>query len=178
MNDAPDPQKSIFPWGKLHRADGATTTHSLIDHMTDVAAVMYHLLHLPAVQRSLQQAAGRHLTETDRARLAVLAFLHDIGKANAGFQGRYWSSSSERPPGWHTPPCGHGPQGWGLFEDTQNGLHWPQRIIAHLPVQAMDSWGDAWLNLLHASISHHGRPVQNEGGGTPWQTIECSTTPR
>lgn len=172
MNDAPDLQKSIFPWGKLHHADGATTTHSLIDHMTDVAAVMSHLLHLPAVRRSLQQAAGRNLTDTDRARLAVLTFLHDIGKANAGFQGRYWSDGKQRPVEWNTPPCGHGPQGWGLFEDAQNGLHWPQLIVAHLPVQAMDAWGDAWLNLLHASISHHGRPVKSEGHSDQWKPVQ------
>src|SRR5574344_718418 len=45
--------KSIFPWGKCHPSDGATRTHSLIDHMTDVAAVMHRLLCLPAVQRAL-----------------------------------------------------------------------------------------------------------------------------
>ena len=164
---------SVFPWGKLERqADGTSKTHSLIDHMTDVAAVMHALLRLPAVRRALQQAAGRSLTEIDQARLAVLAFLHDIGKANLGFQVRYWGDGKQAPCGWHTPSCGHGPQGWGLWESAQNGLHWPQRILGNLPVEAMDTWGDAWLNLLHASISHHGRPVKSEGHGDLWKPVQ------
>ncbi|MGD9550756.1 MAG: HD domain-containing protein, partial [Burkholderiaceae bacterium] len=119
--------------------------------MTDVAAVMHRLLYLPAVQRALQQAAGRSLTDTDHARLAVLAFLHDIGKANAGFQSRYWGDGTQRPPGWHAPPCGHGPQGWGLFKEYQIEQLWPKRHIANLPVDAFCPWGDDCLNLLHAS---------------------------
>ncbi len=163
----------FFPWGKLDRQiDGSVRTHSLIDHMTDVAAVMHRLLHLPAIERALQKAAGRNLTDTDRARLAVLAFLHDIGKANAGFQCRYWSDIKQRPPGWHRPPCGHGPQGWGLFEDYQSGQHWPRRVIANLPLDAIGTWGDACLNLLHASISHHGRPVKSEGHSNQWEPVQ------
>ena len=163
----------FFPWGKLDRQiDGSVRTHSLIDHMTDVAAVMHRLLHLPAIERALQKAAGRNLTDTDRARLAVLAFLHDIGKANAGFQCRYWSDVKQRPPGWHRPPCGHGPQGWGLFEDYQSGQHWPRRVIANLPLDAIGTWGDACLNLLHASISHHGRPVKSEGHSNQWEPVQ------
>nr|WP_269093185.1 CRISPR-associated helicase Cas3' [Alicycliphilus denitrificans] len=162
----------IFPWGKLQcQPDGSIATHSLIDHMTDVAAVMHHLLSLPAIQRALHQAAGRPLTGVDRARLAVLAFLHDIGKANTGFQGRYWRDAKQRPLGWASP-CGHGPQGWGLFVDALNGLPWPRRIIAGLPLEAMDGWGDACLNLLHASISHHGRPVQSEGSEPLWRPVQ------
>lgn len=163
----------FFPWGKLDRQiDGSVRIHSLQDHMTDVAAVMHRLLYLPAIQRALQLAAGRSLTDTDRARLAVLAFLHDIGKANAGFQGRYWSDGKQRPPGWYAQPCGHGPQGWGLFEDYQSGQHWPRRVIANLPLDAIRTWGDACLNLLHASISHHGRPVKSEGHSNQWAPVQ------
>jgi len=46
-----------FPWGKLQRLPEHTLTHSLQDHMTDVAAVLHRLLYLPAVQRALHQAA-------------------------------------------------------------------------------------------------------------------------
>ncbi len=163
----------FLAWGKLERLiSGAAGTHSLVDHMTDVSAVMHRLLCLPTVHRALEQAAGRSLDATDRARLAVLAFLHDIGKANVGFQGRYWGEDRQRPPGWHAPPCGHGPQGWGLFEDYQSGQHWPQRVMANLPVDAIGTWGDACLNLLHASISHHGRPVKSEGHSNQWEPVQ------
>ncbi|MFD2379112.1 HD domain-containing protein [Ottowia pentelensis] len=75
------------PWGKLQRSPDETITHGLLDHMTDVAAVSHRLLHIPAIARALRRTAGgRTLTDTDHARLAVLAYLHDIGKANAGFQ--------------------------------------------------------------------------------------------
>ncbi len=39
--------------------------------MTDVSAVMHRLLCLPTVHRALEQAAGRSLDATDRARLAA-----------------------------------------------------------------------------------------------------------
>ncbi len=155
-----------FPWGKLQRTPDHTITHGLIDHMTDVAAVLHRLLSLPAVQRALQQAAGRPLTDVDRARLAVLAFLHDIGKANTGFQGKYWSDPTQRPAGWFTPHCGHGAEGWSLIE---NG---PPSVLAGLPLEVMDSWGNSSLDLLHASISHHGRPVKSNGSSVLWKPIE------
>lgn len=162
----------FLAWGKLDRLiSGAVQSHCLVDHMTDVAAVMHRLMCLPTVNRALEQAAGRSLEDIDRARLAVLAFLHDIGKANVGFQVRYWSDEKQRPPGWHTSPCGHGPQGWGLFEDYQSGQHWPRRVIENLPLNAMGTWGDACLTLLHASISHHGRPVKSEGHSNQWEPV-------
>ncbi|MFA5522408.1 MAG: CRISPR-associated helicase Cas3' [Castellaniella sp.] len=162
-----------FPWGKLERRDdGSVATHSLIDHMTDVGAVMFELCKLPGIQRALERTARRSLDHVDRARLAVLAFLHDIGKANTGFQRRYWRDDEQRPAGWSSVTCGHGPHGWNLFAEALNGQRWPMRIIAGLPLDHMDQWGDAWLNLLHASISHHGRPVEdNIGGRALWQPV-------
>ena len=161
--------QKFIPWGKLKRDDQGLKIHSLIDHMTDVAAVMNLLIRLPAVSHALRKAAGRNLSETDCARLAVLTFLHDIGKANTGFQGRYWSDGQQRPPGWQAP-CGHGPEGWGLFVDAQSA--WPWRLLEGLPIEAMNGWGDAWLNLLHASISHHGRPVSGKGSPALWRPVE------
>ncbi len=140
--------------------------------MTDVGAVMNRLIRTPAVARALQHAAGRELTEVDRGRLSVLAFLHDIGKANTGFQGRYWPEGSARPPGWHVGYAGHGPQGWGLFKDALDGLPWPLRVLEELPLEALDSWGESWLDLLHASISHHGRPVLGEGHASQWLPVQ------
>ena len=52
----------FFPWGKLDRQiDGSVRTHSLIDHMTDVAAVMHRLLHLPALETKLDALTARIL---------------------------------------------------------------------------------------------------------------------
>ena len=167
---------SMFtPWGKLSRAsDGTVTAHSLLDHMTDVAAVLEQLMLLPAISRALERTAGRALSPVDRARLAVLGFLHDIGKANAGFQGRYWSSTAERPSGWHAAACGHGGQGWAIFSGA---LHEAPRLLAGLPISRMEMWGSAVLPLLHASISHHGRPVAPDSAEAIWRPVQGQDGP-
>lgn len=136
--------------------------------MTDVAAVLDALLLLPAVHHALRRAAGRPLSAVDRARLAVLAFLHDVGKASAGFQVRYWREGAQRPGAWSIAECGHGPQGWALFGQ---GLHGAARVTAGLPLQAMDAWGEAVEPLLYASISHHGRPVSEQATFPIWQPV-------
>ena len=146
-----------IPWGKITRlADGVTKIHPLLDHMLDVSSVLGALLSLPAVRRALETAAGRTLRESDEARLQVLAVLHDVGKANTGFQARYWRERIERPRYWQVAECGHGPQGWALFSGC---LHGAARVHSGLPLERMNDWGEAVLPLLHASISHHGRPV-------------------
>lgn len=146
-------------WGKLSRdeADRLTGTHSLLDHMTDVAACFLALAECAGIRRSLELAAGRPLDEADLQRLAVLVFLHDVGKANAGFQSRKWQPP-ERPPAlWPTTPFGHGPEGWELIAGRiPNAEHY----AAGLPIAEMVTWGEeAVSELLQASISHHGRPL-------------------
>jgi CRISPR-associated endonuclease/helicase Cas3 len=157
------------PWGKLTRlADGSVATHPLLDHMTDVASVLQALLDTPGFRRAAARAAGRPLDAVDIERLCVLAFLHDIGKANTGFQARYWEHA--RPPGWNTQPCGHGPQGWALI--SGEGL--PPRIRESLPIDVMARWGaEACYTLLHASISHHGRPVLADDYDAVWRPVSA-----
>jgi hypothetical protein len=78
-------------WAKLVPADAANGRrrwHSLVGHGTDVAAVLEALLATSTIRDRLTAAAGIELTATtvDRlCRLCVLAFLHDLGKANLGF---------------------------------------------------------------------------------------------
>ncbi len=160
------------PWGKLRRTpDGSVLVHPLVDHMTDVALVLRALLDLQSLRRAAEAAAGRALLPSDLARLGVLTFLHDIGKANVGFQGRYWTSRSDRPSHWPAIESGHGPQGWALFDQSLSGV---SRLLAGLPLDAMDGWGEAVVPLLHASISHHGRPVTAEAAQMDWQPVRSS----
>lgn len=134
--------------------------HPLVDHMTDVAACFLALTECAAIKRSLKKTACRDLDDADIQRLAVLVFLHDVGKANAGFQSRRWELP-ERPPGyWPTSPFGHGPEGWELIAGRVTNA---ENYAAGLPIAEIVAWGeDAVCQLLQASISHHGRPLGEE----------------
>ncbi len=146
-------------WGKLSRdkMGDISGVHPLLDHMTDVAACFLALVECACVRRSLELTAGRDLDEKDLQRLSVLVFLHDIGKANSGFQSRQWKSP-DRPPGfWPTLPFGHGPEGLELIAGrVPNAEH----FAAGLPIAEIVTWGsESVAELLQASISHHGRPL-------------------
>ncbi len=164
-----------IPWGKLRRDDvGAiSAVHPLLDHMVDVAACMFALLRCSAIRRAAEFAAGRPLLDdADLARLSVIAFLHDIGKANAGFQARFWRLESETPRFW-PGPCGHSADGWVLFSDAAASVG-AGRILAGLP-PAVATWGDSTHALLRASISHHGRPIDEQGarGASVWHPVRA-----
>jgi len=145
--------KTFVAWGKLSH----NGSHDLLDHMTDVAACFLALAQCASIRRSLHQAAGRELGDADLQRLAVLVFLHDVGKANAGFQSRRWVLPNRPPACWPVSPMGHGPEGWELIAGR---VPHAERYSAGLPIAAMLDWGDeAVSELLQASISHHGRPL-------------------
>lgn len=146
-------------WGKLRRdASGeVVATHLLNDHLIDVAACFVAMSETTAVRRAASHAAGRPLTQQDFQRLAVLVMLHDVGKCCAGFQARYWPRDIARNQNWPMA-SGHGPEGWLLFSNPES-VHRAHEISQALPLEEINLWGDAAFALLHASISHHGRPV-------------------
>jgi CRISPR-associated endonuclease/helicase Cas3 len=147
-------------WAKLCR-DGArriTGWHSLVDHSADVAAVVAALLEQPTINQRLARAAGRDALDTITcARLAALAFLHDIGKANRGFRRRVDPAAQ---------PVGHIDQlGWLLFPGSFAEKYF-SRLIAVLGLERTASWfvrdddvSEFWCTLL----AHHGRPWRKRG---------------
>lgn len=138
----------INAWGKL---DEHGKSHPLAAHMLDVAACFIAIAEVDSVRRALERAAGRALTEIDLLRLAVLAFLHDVGKANTGFQAKWWGHAEQAlPKGWPAP-AGHTHEALFIFGDA--------KLLGELPAEEMSIWGAAYLSLWRASISHHGRPV-------------------
>ena len=79
-------------WGKLERSSATkvvSTWHPLVDHCVDVAACAEALLDLQTWRGRLARCCGRtDLDHVTRARLTVLAALHDLGKFNLGFQAK------------------------------------------------------------------------------------------
>lgn len=149
-------------WGKLRISDDQAPIAflPLIDHCLDVAVVFRHLVALPTIQRCLMVAANSTLTPAQLDRLAVLALLHDFGKANLGFQNKPFDPKA--------PRAGH------VFETA------PLLNVEHLANQLAQSldWGElmSWFTeqetlkaYLFAILSHHGRPIYENGLGTAAQ---------
>lgn len=140
-------------WGKLKRSSAGDAVEdwlSLVDHCTDVASVFYELCRLSGIARALSLAAGRHLTEIEIQRLAVLAFLHDIGKCNHGFQAKAQRSPSRT--------AGHVKELTALICD--GGLQ--PRFLEAIDYSTLQTWFDdpeGALRMLLASVSHHGKPI-------------------
>ena len=144
-------------FGKLRRSLDGLEWHPLVDHLADVAAVFEALCSCQSIRRSLEAAAERELEVRDISRLAALVFLHDLGKANAGFQAKRWLDS-ERPRGRLT--AGHGTEAIALLDAARHDEE-AEALLLRLPILEMCAWGrvETLDGLLRASIAHHGCPL-------------------
>lgn len=146
-------EQGIF-WGKLK--EQATRYLPLAHHCLDVACVFRRLTTLKTIARRLEQAAGEALDSAQLDRLAVLAFLHDLGKANLGFQDKPFDPRSRGP--------GHVREVAPLFCEADLAEH----LMRALDWPALKSWfrDDNTLHgYLFALLSHHGRPIQKDDLG-------------
>jgi len=140
----------------------------LTDHMTDVASSFARLCKCHSLRRALNEAAARELDDVDIARLSVLVFLHDLGKACSSFQSKRWRPDKRPSPDFWPPVSGHGREALALFTSEH------QSLALALPVDTFESWGEAVWPLLLASISHHGRPIVEDAASVPksvWRAV-------
>lgn len=127
---------------------GRMISLSLSAHCLDVACVFRRLVDLPTIRARLEQAAGAAHDANQLDRLAVIALLHDLGKANLGFQAKLRGQYNVR--------AGHvreiAPL---LFEPSLAGR-------LEEAIGAISGWfsrPDDTLAYLLASWSHHGVPL-------------------
>ena len=151
LTDIDSDHLRLAAWGKYESPE---CFHRLEYHCADVAACFYELVQDTLAMRRLETAARRALTETDIARLSSIAFLHDFGKLNVGFQ--FKVRTPEAVNGWTPPKLSH-------IEEAFFAIEQPEICIG-LGLDEIASWGEGADPLLLASLSHHGRPVQEPKG--------------
>ncbi len=136
-------------WAKLRTEE--QLWHPLVAHSADVAAVARRLVAPDSVlfQRLIRSAGGRTGPQRIQALLVLLAALHDVGKANHGFQERRFEALRDRA----FPHQGHVRI---VFESLTD----PEFQVA---LESPFGWadpdeGETLMDLLSATIAHHGRP--------------------
>ncbi|MBF0192643.1 MAG: CRISPR-associated helicase Cas3' [Magnetococcales bacterium] len=147
------------PWGKIDKTD-RPVRHHLAHHGADVAACFEGIVTQPVVRNRLERVAGRAFTAIDLNRLAMLAFLHDVGKLHPGFQAKGWPDGI-----WRYAKMGHVAAGAEIF--FSGVADWS--IANHLHWAALSRWG---VNepLLSAVFAHHGRPFRSNDVRY-WQSV-------
>lgn len=152
-------------WAKYvpSRDDKAGTTPSgarwlpLSAHCLDVAMVFRALCDLPAIERTLRATAKGALSPENLDRLAFLAGMHDVGKANLGFQFKVLDRNA--------PQAGHVRELAPLLDPECSDDTLREKFLATLPPD-MVSWFEddaSAFSYFMAAFSHHGRPLRFQG---------------
>ena len=167
MNNLDRPVYTKRHWAKFDRE--SRRIHLLEHHLADVGACFEALLAQPTIRNRLARSGGLdHLDEATIARLSLFAALHDIGKANVGFQAQVWQGANF-PEGRHR--TGH----VGHYNELVPVLMGSDSETAKWFFDALAWWDDAtgtWDDrggetvcaLFVAALSHHGLPLKLEGG--------------
>ena len=147
-------------WAKSDRKN-PSRIHLLEHHLADVGACFEALTAQPTIRQRLAKAGDRdELDHVTSARLAVFAALHDIGKANIGFQTRIWREEDlhgrPRPPrAGHTSDLVPVMKG----DDRDTGSWFWEALGWEDFLEWGDDSGGSASALFAAAMSHHGAPL-------------------
>lgn len=144
-------------WGKIKCTADPISYLPLTAHCLDVALCFRGLCELPAIRRMLNASGGRELTNRNLDRLAVIALLHDMGKANLGFQRKVFDPKA--------PRAGHVRELEPLFADEDL----KRKLVQALCLEQLSGWfsdKEATYSYFMAAFSHHGRPLEFKGERT------------
>lgn len=150
-------------WGKYDQERG--TWLPLVCHCLDVALVFRALCDVDAIRRVLNRASGQPLPDQQLDRLAVLAALHDAGKANLGFQRKVFAADA--------PRAGHIRELAPILDPEVYDEELRAAFLQALPPE-LPSWfpdDQVAYSYLLAVFSHHGQPLcfKGETAGTYWE---------
>lgn len=134
------------PWAKTSNKG---ETLSIIEHCRDVAACFRLLVSGPVMRARFDAAFDMPLRDAHLDRLAVLAGLHDFGKASRGFQDKIYSS----------PIVGHAGH---VSEALALLVGGPHAVRKALGVDLLGSWFKTVEDTIFATVCHHGAPVDDE----------------
>ena len=158
------PAYTRFHWAKAEPRDGyPKRIHLLEHHLADVGACFEALIRQPTIGKRLATAGGlADLDESLVARLSVFAALHDIGKANVGFQTRVWRDNDllgRRRPSRSGHTLDLTPV---LTRKDETTAEWFFDALGWW-YDATESWddcgGETVCGMLVATLSHHGVPL-------------------
>ena len=135
-------------WGKFD--DNTGGFHRLEHHSADVAACFEALLGDPVLRDRFANAAGEPgFSRLTGARLTYLAYLHDLGKLNVGFQFNVLKD------------CPGAPRKASHLEAAIWACRRPD-VFEELNIRDLVSWGAGPVDeLIRAALAHHGRPTRD-----------------
>src|SRR5262249_12218894 len=129
------------PWAKTAPNE---ETCSLVTHCHHVAVMARRLMASPVLRRRLAAAFETDLTERHLDRLAILAGIHDLGKALKGFQDKLEG----------TPLTSR-----GHVAEALAALSHEARLKTAVRLPLFSEWFEGVSDALYVSICHHGEPV-------------------
>ena len=150
---------TFVAWGKYGSAALPGSFHRLEHHCADVAACFEALIADNVLAARFARAAGscHPLDPVTSSRLAVVAFLHDFAKLNAGFQFKV-RDPQDLPPN-PPPKMSHVVEAFYFLEQPDMC----ERLGLY---DLLAEWGEGLDALLLGALSHHGRPPRPPHGGS------------